>query len=157
MLDVMTTLAPPTSNAAARDTGAAVPLVIVPCGKAKLADPAPALDLYTGQFFKACLGYARTLTTPDRILILSAKHGLVDLGTVVEPYEVEFPKGIGKAVVREQARRRGILGEHVVALGGRHYVSICRFTWPGCEMPMEGLGGLGYMLSWLKARTAAAA
>ena len=65
-------------------------MVIIPCGAAKLSHPAEAAELYTGSMFADALRTARTMTTDDNIRILSAKHGLVRLDHVLEPYEMKM-------------------------------------------------------------------
>jgi len=65
-------------------------LVIIPCGGAKLETPANARDLYIGSMYRDQLATALTMTTPENIRILSAKHGLIALDTIVEPYDVKM-------------------------------------------------------------------
>jgi hypothetical protein len=50
---------------------------VSPCGGRKLGVPAPAGERYTGSYHLACRRAAAALTTPDRILIPSALHGLL--------------------------------------------------------------------------------
>lgn len=45
-------------------------IVIISCGKRKLARPAPARELYTGPYFKAMLGYALTIAPAEPELSL---------------------------------------------------------------------------------------
>lgn len=54
--------------------------------KSKGQRPAPARDLYRGQFFNQCVAYAEA--TCDAWCILSAKHGLVLPDQVISPYEL---------------------------------------------------------------------
>jgi hypothetical protein len=65
-------------------------LVIIPCGGAKLTEPAPAADIYIGSMFADTLRTARTMTSDENIRILSAKHGLMKLDEIVEPYNVKM-------------------------------------------------------------------
>jgi hypothetical protein len=65
-------------------------LVIIPCGGAKLTEPAPAADIYIGSMFADTLRTARTMTSDENIRILSAKHGLMKLDEIVEPYDVKM-------------------------------------------------------------------
>jgi len=48
---------------------------------------AKAKDLYESALFKYSLAYAYTFR-PDKILILSALHHVLDLETEIEPYDV---------------------------------------------------------------------
>ena len=57
-----------------------------PCGSRKLDHRAPAADLYTGSYHRACRKTADALR-PDRLLILSARYGLLDLDDIIEPYD----------------------------------------------------------------------
>jgi hypothetical protein len=65
---------------------------VVPCGGAKLAAAAPARDLYTGSAFRQVLrdvvAEAAATSGPTRVMILSARYGLLDLDQVVDPYDV---------------------------------------------------------------------
>ncbi|MBA8925921.1 hypothetical protein BC739_003120 [Kutzneria viridogrisea] len=79
-----------------RDMGAEVKLFIVPCGGAKLDHAAPARDLYTGSAFRQVLAAVRLeaeataleCAVTTRVMILSARYGLVDLDQVLSPYDV---------------------------------------------------------------------
>ena len=64
--------------------------VVIPCGGAKLDQPAPARDLYIGSMFRDQLATALTMTTPEQIRILSAKHGLIALDEIVAPYDLKM-------------------------------------------------------------------
>lgn len=60
-------------------------MIIVGCGKAKLAHAAPARDLYTGSLFRAARRYVEA--RGERWFILSAAHGLIAPEVVVRPYD----------------------------------------------------------------------
>jgi hypothetical protein len=69
-------------------------LFVIPCGAAKLSRPSPARSLYTGAMFRYCLAVveeevelARAVGSRAWVRILSARHGLLDLDTHVEPYD----------------------------------------------------------------------
>lgn len=64
--------------------------VIIPCGNSKLATAAPASEFYTGSMFQDSLRTARKLFSDDRIYVMSAKHGIVSLDKVIEPYDVKL-------------------------------------------------------------------
>ena len=142
---------PPTSSTP-------LPLVIVPCGGAKLNRPAQAGEMYVGQYHRACRAYALVLTGGNAtwVLILSAKYGLLRLDDLVEPYDLRMGRlgCVTRSEVWEQAAVMKLLDhERVVALGGREYVDVCRSVWPHCETPLAGTGGIGKQLAWMKART----
>lgn len=128
-------------------------LVVIPCGSRKLDRPARAADLYTGSYHRACRKAADALR-PERLLILSARYGLLDLDDVVEPYDT--PHGGSDAVtsqlVLEQATSRGIvLLDPVVALGGARHVGLVHSVWPHALTPLAGTRGMGEQMARLAA------
>ena len=62
-------------------------IYLISCCKEKLPTAAKAKDLYQSEGFKHRLSYAR-FQKADEILILSAKHHIVELDQVLEPYDV---------------------------------------------------------------------
>lgn len=60
-------------------------IALISCSASKLNRPAPAHQLYTSPLFRKSVGYATTYC--DGWLILSAKHGLVEPDTILEPYD----------------------------------------------------------------------
>lgn len=90
---------------------------VIPCGGAKLDTPAAARDLYTGAMFRHTITAAQTEAarntqqgTPARVLILSALHGLVELDTILAPYDqrMDQPGSIDAATLAAQALTLGI-------------------------------------------------
>ena len=61
-------------------------IALISCGKKKSLNATEAQFLYTSPLFRKTLKYAETILRPDRIFILSAKHGLLKLDEVIEPY-----------------------------------------------------------------------
>ncbi|WP_019063548.1 DUF6884 domain-containing protein [Streptomyces prunicolor] len=128
-------------------------LVVIPCGSRKLDHPARAADLYIGSYHRACRKAADALR-PDRLLILSARYGLLDLDDVVEPYDT--PHGATDAVasqlILEQATLRDIVRlDPVVALGGARHVGLVRSVWPHALTPLAGTRGMGEQMARLAA------
>jgi hypothetical protein len=130
-------------------------IVIVACGAKKLDRPARARDLYVGPYFKACLAYALTLAKPKDVFIISAKYGLVGLNDVIEPYDKRLgdPFSVTEFSLTTQAEQLGLLGQKVKVLGGRKYVGLCRKVWKKLEAPLEGKGGLGEQIAWMRSQT----
>jgi len=62
-------------------------IVLISCVSQKLSEKARAEDLYTSTLFKLNLQFAKKLN-PDKIYILSAKYGLLDLNKKIDPYHV---------------------------------------------------------------------
>ncbi|MFE0510773.1 DUF6884 domain-containing protein [Streptomyces sp. NPDC058964] len=128
-------------------------LVVIPCGSRKLGRSARAADMYVGSYHRACRAAADALR-PDRLLILSARYGLLDLDDVIEPYDT--PHGSAGAMAAralwDQATVRDIVNlDPVVALGGARHVSLVRTIWPHARTPLAGTRGMGRQMARLAA------
>lgn len=126
-------------------------LVVIPCGSRKLGQRARAADLYVGSYHRACRRAADALR-PDRLLILSARYGLLDLDDVIDPYDT--PHGAADAITAEallkQATVRDIvLLDPVVALGGARHAGLVRTIWPHARTPLAGTRGMGEQMARL--------
>ncbi|MFF8028681.1 DUF6884 domain-containing protein [Streptomyces sp. NPDC007896] len=126
-------------------------LVVIPCGSRKLGRRARAADLYVGSYHRACRTAADALR-PDRLLILSARYGLLDLDDVIDPYDT--PHGAADAITAQallkQATVRDIvLLDPVVALGGARHVGLVRAVWPHARTPLAGTRGMGEQMARL--------
>ncbi|MBN1887238.1 MAG: hypothetical protein JW850_04590 [Thermoflexales bacterium] len=80
----------------------AVTIALVGCSARKLDHPAPALDLYQGVLFKAARAWAER--NADGWFVLSAKHGLIGPGQMIEPYDQTLNR-MSAAARREWAER----------------------------------------------------
>jgi hypothetical protein len=146
---------PPASPAPSLEPG---PLVVVPCGAAKLTHAAPAADLYTGSYHRACARAAAALTIRGgTVLVLSALYGLTPLDRVIEPYDLKMGDlgSVTGAQLVEQARALGVdQAREVIVLAGAAYTAAARQVWPDAAAPLAGLGGMGYQLQRLAALAA---
>lgn len=131
------------------------PIIVIPCGGAKLSVPAKAGSLYTGLYHRSCLGYARSLAPDSEIFILSAKYGLLDLNEWISPYNLSLgePGSVTAVQVADQAEAKGIAQRRCIALGGKKYVAICRKIWKRIITPLDGVGGIGKQIQWLQRKT----
>lgn len=95
------------------------PWVVVGCGAMKRTEPAPALDLYVSSYARTKAAWARSVTTEDRILVLSAKHGLVPAADSIEPYDVTFrsPDAVSADTIATQAADLGLSGQTITLAG----------------------------------------
>mgnify|MGYP001608170353 CR=1 FL=1 len=132
-------------------------IVLISCVSKKLAHPASAQDLYISPLFRLNLQYARKLQ-PDAIYILSAKHGLLDLDTEVEPYDLTLNDMATRQVqawaeqVLEQFKQRADLSrDHFVFLAGLKYRKFLVPRLASYEVPMRGLP-IGRQLKFLSER-----
>lgn len=64
-------------------------IALVTCVAAKKPMPCAAKDLYQGELFENFMNVAKA-HNPDEIYILSGKHHLLDLDTVIAPYDVNL-------------------------------------------------------------------
>lgn len=122
------------------------PLVVVPCGARKRAHPAAAKDLYISSYQQLCLRAAYALTAPANIRILSGRHGLLELDTVIEPYNMRLgePGSVTADDIFDQATATGIIdAPDVVALAGKDYTRVVTATWPHARTPLAGSRGIG--------------
>ncbi|GJF30316.1 hypothetical protein KNE206_30160 [Kitasatospora sp. NE20-6] len=123
-------------------------IVIVGCGKAKQDRRVTAGTLYTGSFHWACRYTGMELLRDGgRLYILSAAHGLLDLDTEIEPYDLTVgdPGSVNAGVVREQVLGRSLEDAKVTVLAGSRYVDLVRAVWPDLEAPLSGARGIGEM------------
>lgn len=93
-------------------------MILIQCTKSKRDEPAKAKDLYDeSDYFVAMRDYAEA--TGEDWYILSAKHGLVDPETVLEPYD-DF--GLSNQQAREIAEEIATGPyEYVELIAGKQY------------------------------------
>jgi hypothetical protein len=101
------------------------PVYVVPCGTEKLDHPAPARELYTAEHFQLVLATAERMAAADggRVLILSARYGLVELDEVLAPYSQRMDRAghITTAELTSSAIAAGIEDVEVYGLLPRAY------------------------------------
>ena len=116
-------------------------IVIVPCGDIKASHTTTAENMYIGKYHKFAMRYARHVAPRENIYILSAKHGLMMLDKVIEPYNLKMGDlgSIGAYTIRQQAIQFNILNESVIALGGKKYSLMVKHVWPSAQTPLIGL------------------
>uniref|UniRef100_A0A831ZY59 DUF6884 domain-containing protein n=1 Tax=Desulfacinum infernum TaxID=35837 RepID=A0A831ZY59_9BACT len=130
-------------------------IVLISCVSKKMSHRARAKDLYVSPLFRAALQYAQRLS-PDKIFILSAKYGLVQLNDEIDPYDVtlkDMPVGERKnwasKVLQALDRYCDLERDHFVILAGKRYREYLLPYLKSYEMPLEGLS-IGRQLQYLK-------
>ncbi len=133
-------------------------IVLIPCVSKKQSSKAKAKDLYTSPLFKYGLKYALSLS-PDKIFILSAKHGLLELEKEIEPYNETLNKMPSKTikewadnVLKELNTKTNIKNDEFIILAGEKYRKYLLPSLSKYKLPLQGLG-IGKQLQFLKART----
>lgn len=126
------------------------PVVVISCGGAKADEVSPASELYVGTYFRAALRAALTLTSEDRVLVLSARYGFVRLSDRLAPYEqrIDRPGAIGAGALAATARRHRIpAGAEVVLLTPKAYAARAREVWPEARSLLDGTSGIGEQMA----------
>lgn len=108
------------------------PLIVIPCGAAKvwkakpLAGPTRARHAYIGQYFQLNLKYAEHFA-PNVIRILSAKYGFIEPDFIIEEdYNVTFTRKASKPVatptlINQILEQRLFDNARIIGLGGHEY------------------------------------
>jgi len=125
------------------------------CVKKKLNERAMAKDLYISSFFKKQLQYAKHLK-PEKIFILSAKYGVLELDDVIAPYEktlndfTEKEKKFWAFNCYKQLQKKNIdFNTKTVFLSGENYRKYLITKFRNAYAPLKGLG-IGKQLKFLK-------
>ena len=133
-------------------------IALISCASKKRNEKNKAKNLYTSTFFKYNLRYARKLK-PDKIFILSAKHGLLPLDKEIEPYD-KFLNNFSEQERKEWAEL--VLGQlkgnanlhrdEFIFLAGENYRKYLLPKISNYDVPLEGKG-IGQQLKFLKEHT----
>jgi hypothetical protein len=134
--------------------------VLISCGSKKLNKRAKAKDMYQSPLFKHSLEYAIKLN-PDKIFILSAHYGLLELETEIEPYDVTISniskanrekkpqlkvltkteKTVwGKQIIESLSKFSNLEKDLFIVLAGLEYVKPIVSYLPHLEQPLKGVG-----------------
>lgn len=125
-------------------------IIIVPCGGAKLSEPAPAGAMYIGSYHAATRRAAEALG--GELWILSAKYGFLRPTETIEPYDLRMgqPGSVTPEELRRQAEEYGIArAEDVTILAGWAYAAPAVLVWPHAKLPLAGTRGMGHQLQVL--------
>ncbi|GLI00933.1 DUF6884 domain-containing protein [Phytohabitans aurantiacus] len=131
-------------------------LIIVACGARKTACfEAPAGQMYVGSYHRAARRAAEAITTPDtRVMILSARYGLLDLDDVILRYEARLGQrfAITAQGLREQAEQLGLADTaEVIVLAPAAYADLASHVWPHAQRTLAGTRGIGDQMARLNA------
>lgn len=124
--------------------------IIIPCGAKKVSKKTTADKMYVGSYFKMNLKFALSVAPRSKIFILSAKHGLISLNTVLEPYNLKMgePGSVSAQTIKKQAEELN-LDDKIYALGGSLYVEALRSAGLKVKAITMGLG-MGRQMQLLK-------
>jgi len=120
-------------------------IILISCVKSKLSHPAKARDLYISDLFRSSLAYAHSLK-PDKIFILSAKYGLLELDDQIKPYELTLntmPAAEVKAwsirVLASLRQKADLKNDLFIFLAGDKYRKYLIPELAHYQIPLEGL------------------
>lgn len=132
-------------------------VALIGCGKQKAARTCAARAMYRSPLFQAALRWA--INHCDVAFVLSAKHGLLALDQLIDPYDETLPRDAAARAAwgrRVGAQIVGAVGEieaEVVVLADERYEQAIHIDDPEWEYhwhtPLAGLG-IGERLAWLK-------
>ena len=129
-------------------------IVLISCVSQKKPHKAKAKDLYISALFRKALAYAHKLN-PDVVYILSAKYGLLDLETEIEPYDLtlnKMPVGDIKAwakkILVQLSAKTDLQQDHFVFFAGEKYRKYLNSHISSFEVPMKGMP-IGKQLQFL--------
>jgi len=132
-------------------------IYFVSCVKRKREQAAPAEDLYTSTYFNASKAYAQSQS--DYWYILSALHGLLEPGQVIEPYDltlndmgVRERRAWAERVVPQISEQTSPKDKLIFLTGNRYHEYLLeplRTRGNTISMPMEGLR-FGEKVQWLQ-------
>jgi len=132
-------------------------IIFISCGGSKLDHSSRARDLYVGTLFKKSMAYAKTLN-PDEIYILSAKHGLLELDDIIEPYDMALNnmKKLARLkwadrVLSQLSGRTDIRNSEFIFFAGKKYRENLTAHLRHYSVPMERKP-IGKQLKWLKCK-----
>ena len=133
-------------------------IVLIPCASKKQIHRAKAKDIYISPLFRMNLKYAQSLH-PDRIFILSAKHGLLALDEEIEPYDKTLNtmnsqeiKEWANNLLQKLRKVADLEIDKFIILAGDKYRKYVIPHIKNYETPLQGLS-IGKQLQYLKRKT----
>ncbi len=129
-------------------------IVCISCVKSKRNRRCKAAELYTSTLFTKAFHYAESLK-PDRILILSAEYGVLELDDEIDPYEktlnnmrVTERKQWAQRVLTQLRGKTDLDVDEFIFLAGEKYRENLIPHIKHYTVPMYGLS-IGRQLEWL--------
>ena len=130
-------------------------IVLISCVSMKNNYPCKAREMYVSPLFKGAYSYAQKLNA-DKIFILSAKYGLLEEDTLIEPYnetlntkkDLEIRAWADK-VFAELQQKTDVKKDEFVFLAGEKYRKYLVARLTNVEIPLKGLG-IGKQLAYYK-------
>jgi len=132
-------------------------IILISCASKKLAYKSKAEDLYISTLFRLSFAYAKKLK-PDKIFILSAKYGLLNLNDEIASYNetlnnkpVSDIKIWAEKVVIELEKLTNLGNDLLIFFAGEKYRKYILPHVKNYEIPLKGLR-IGEQLQFLKGK-----
>lgn len=130
-------------------------IALISCVAMKNNYPCKANEMYVSPLFKGAYKYAQKIGA-DKIFILSAKYGLLDEHTMIEPYNETLNTKTDKEiriwadnVYAELQHKTDVSSDQFVFLAGEKYRKYLVGKLKNVEVPLRGLG-IGKQLAFYK-------
>lgn len=130
-------------------------IILISCASKKLENKAKAKEIYISPLFRLNMKYAKSLK-PDKIFILSAKYGLLDLEQEIEPYNLalnnlkeEEIKLWAEKVLENLKKQADLDSDEFIFLAGDKYRKYLLPKIKNYKIPLKGLG-IGRQLKFLR-------
>lgn len=133
-------------------------IILISCVGKKLQQKTETQNLYISTLFKKSLKYAKSLK-PDKIYVLSAEYGLLDLNQKIEPYDKTLNKMSSNEIrkwansVLDQLQKIASLDkDNFIILAGNNYRKFLLPHIKNYKVPLLGLT-IGKQFKWLNDNT----
>ena len=131
-------------------------IVFLSCTAAKKTKRCKACEMYAdSDLFSKAYKYAKKLN-PDKILILSAKHHVLELDDVIEPYDltlkdmsVDERKEWSKKVIDILKDKNINFDQKVYFCAGEDYIEFLKDEFKNRVEVFDNKGGIGYIMQYL--------
>ena len=130
-------------------------IVLISCVSQKENTAVVAEGMYKSPLFRKSLAYAKKLVTDDAIYILSAKHHLLPLDKVIEPYNETLNKmrkedrtAWGVKVIEQLREVANLEEDKFIVLAGEKYIEPIKDCLTNIELPLKGMR-IGQRLQYL--------
>jgi cytoplasmic iron level regulating protein YaaA (DUF328/UPF0246 family) len=132
-------------------------IILISCASKKLAFKSKAEYLYVSTLFRLSLAYAKKLK-PDKVFILSAKYGLLNLNDEITTYNetlnnkpVSGIKIWAEKVVTDLGKIANLQNDIFIFFAGKKYREYILPHIKNYEIPLKGLR-IGEQLQFLKVK-----
>lgn len=132
-------------------------IVFLSCVSKKRDCTSQAQDLYISDLFKKSLEYAKKLN-PNKIYILSAKYGVLELTDIISPYDLTLNnmnehqrKVWAYKCYRQLEQKKVNFNEEAIFLCGKNYNKYLITKFKNGKYPLKHLG-IGKQLGFYKSK-----